>query len=332
MPSTGPDSRLHVAVGVITRSNGDVLLARRDPSRHQGDTWEFPGGKLEPGEDIRDGLRRELYEELGIELRSGRPLVRLPYNYPDRRVLLDVWLIDAFSGVPRGAEDQEIGWFARTSLGALEMPIANKAIVGMLTLPSLYLISNAAVSGMDTFLSRLPMALDAGASLIQLREPGMSEDDYKSLAIDVIRCCHVAGAQVLLNREPGLAKSLGADGVHLNSHMLMSLNARPLSPEYLVGASCHSLEELRHATRIDTDFVVLSPVNATRSHPNAEPLGWKKFYEFCAETPLPVFALGGMQPQDIVVAREHGAQGLAMISGIWDAPDIGDAVRASLVS
>ncbi|CAG0995784.1 partial ADP-ribose pyrophosphatase, partial [Gammaproteobacteria bacterium] len=80
-------SVLHVAVGVIRNGSGEVLVARRHERLHQGGLWEFPGGKVEPGETVEDALRRELREELSIGVESARPLIKIAHDYGDKRVL-----------------------------------------------------------------------------------------------------------------------------------------------------------------------------------------------------------------------------------------------------
>ncbi|MEN3157609.1 8-oxo-dGTP diphosphatase MutT [Alkalimonas sp. NCh-2] len=133
MPGTatkkGPGAPfLHVAVGVITRQ-GRVLLSHRASHQHQGDKWEFPGGKLEPGESTLAALKRELFEELSIELHQAKPLMEVHHQYPERDVLLDIWLVESFSGEPKGMEGQQVAWFAVSELAALRFPDANLPIV-----------------------------------------------------------------------------------------------------------------------------------------------------------------------------------------------------------
>jgi 8-oxo-dGTP diphosphatase len=110
----------------------------------------------------------------------------------------------------------------------------------------------------------------------------------------------------------------------------MASATRPLDIEQWVAASCHSAPELEHAARIGVDFAVLSPVAATVSHPGAQPLGWGRFRELVAAVPFPVYALGGMQLPDLATARAHGAQGIALMRGIWDAPEAERLVRECL--
>ena len=91
---------VHVAVGVLFNACGEVLITRRPDHLHQGGLWEFPGGKVEPGEQVRTALERELKEELGVEVLDARPLIRIHHVYDDRQVLLDVWRIKDYAGQP----------------------------------------------------------------------------------------------------------------------------------------------------------------------------------------------------------------------------------------
>jgi 8-oxo-dGTP diphosphatase len=135
MPNTVPDKsstprkRVHVAVGVISDGGTRILVARRAQDAHQGGLWEFPGGKVEPGESVQDALRRELLEELAIEVRHCEPLLAIEHDYVDKSVLLDVWWIDAFDGEPEGREGQPLRWADVGELRGLEFPAANVPII-----------------------------------------------------------------------------------------------------------------------------------------------------------------------------------------------------------
>jgi thiamine monophosphate synthase len=84
-----------------------------------------------------------------------------------------------------------------------------------------------------------------------------------------------------------------------------------------LSASCHDAQELQQAENLGLDFVVLSPVLPTRSHPDAEVLGWQKFSQLCEQISLPVYALGGMSTELMPKSWMHGAQGIAGIRGLW---------------
>ncbi len=327
MPSTAAEPAVHVVVGVVLVGE-DVLVAQRPVSSHQGGKWEFPGGKLRGGESVQQALRRELEEELGIQVRSAAPLIQVHHSYADRDVFLDVWRVVEFGGTPEGREGQAIAWVRRDELTRIDHPAANRPIVQALRLPALYLISDADRLGVPAFMERLERALTAGARLLQVREPHMSERDYRAFAREAVELCHRHEARVLLNAEPAWVTDCGADGVHLNARRLRELGSRPLGPEHWIAASTHDAEELALASRAQVDFVVLSPVLPTRSHPRAMPLGWQSFRELTARTNLPVYALGGMRATHLAQARQAGAQGLAMMRAIWEANHVERAVAA----
>lgn len=121
--------RLHVAVGVIRNPRGEILISRRPPDVHQGGLWEFPGGKVEPGESVIQALERELLEELGIRIASCRALLEVAHDYLDKAVLLDVWLVESFRGEPAGREGQALAWCLPERLHRYRFPAANTAIV-----------------------------------------------------------------------------------------------------------------------------------------------------------------------------------------------------------
>jgi 8-oxo-dGTP diphosphatase len=324
-PNTEADALLRVAVGLLMDGN-KVFITRRAPGSHQGGKWEFPGGKIEPGENTFSALRRELREEVGIDLIAAQPYLMVRHVYYDRDVLLDVWRVTEYQGIPQGQERQEAKWIHCHDLAGYEFPDADQAILERITLPSLYLITDSKQFGSDAFLSRLELALIAGARLVQLREPQLSSRDYKAMARETAEMCHRHGAKLLINAQPDWVSECGADGVHLNSRRLRAGQNRPLGGDYWVAASCHDIDELTQAAQLGVDFVVLGPVAPTTSHPQAQPLGWKSFSQLCASAKLPVYALGGMRAQDLWQARQAGAVGLAMISGIWRADSIEQTV------
>lgn len=322
------DPMLQVAAAAVCDGDGRVLIARRPPQVHQGDLWEFPGGKIEPGEDARQALARELHEELGIELRQARPLIRVSHHYPDRSVLLDVWRVDGFdgelasgAGPMRGKEGQPLAWVTPDALDDYAFPAANLPIVRALQLPDYYLITPAPGDDIDGFLAQLERRLRDGIRLVQLRAKSLSRDDYRALAERCVALCDRYGAALMLNGDPALVAEVGARGVNLDSGRLDGLGERPLPADRWVSASCHSIEQLERARALGADFVMLSPVAATASHPDVEPLGWARFRALTDQAGCPVFALGGMSPSDLEQAWAHGAQGVAAIRALWEPAD-----------
>lgn len=316
-----PDSADHkppidVAAAVLTDPTGRVLLACRPPHAAWAGHWEFPGGKFEPGEDGRACLARELHEELGIDVETVFPWITVVYAYPERTVRLHFFRVTRWRGEPHGREGHVLSWQRPEAVRVAPLLPANAPILARLTLPSLYAITQAERHGVDAFLPRLDAALARGVRLIQVREKDLPPERLAAFAGEVVARAHARGARVLVNGDIGLALSVGADGVHLTARQLATLDARP--PLALCAASCHDRRELERATVLDCDFVVLSPVLPTASHPEAKGLGWDAFARLVANYPLPVYALGGMKRELLETAMSHGAHGIAMLSGVWE--------------
>lgn len=310
--------QLAVAAAVIRGADGRILLAKRADHLHQGGLWEFPGGKLEAGETPRQALDRELKEELGIEVTSARPLLEVRHHYPEHSVLLHVFEVSAFNGQPHGAEGQPLAWVTPAQLVDYEFPAANGPIVQAARLPDQYLITPDDLSP-DELYAGIRRALARGVGLIQLRAPNMYDPQYRELAADVQGLC-AGRAQLMLKGPLEWLGDFTAAGWHLTTKQLRDYAkaGRPFPKQRWLAASCHNAEELALAEQMGVDFVTLSPLQTTATHPEAEPLGWQ-----VAETLLrgfnhPVFLLGGLTPQDKSRAHVIGAQGVAGIRAFWE--------------
>jgi 8-oxo-dGTP diphosphatase len=119
----------HVAVGIVFDQANKVLIALRPDDKQEGGFWEFPGGKIEPGETVEEALKRELLEEVGITLQQASFLIQHEYSYQNRRVALDVWTIKQFSGKAYGKEGQRIAWVTLEELKKLPVLSANHTII-----------------------------------------------------------------------------------------------------------------------------------------------------------------------------------------------------------
>ena len=308
---------VHVVAGVVVNDDQEILLARRPAHAHQGGLWEFPGGKVEHNETPLLALCRELHEEVGIDVVRARPFIQVEHSYPDKRVLLDVHRVLAYGGRAHGREGQPIRWVNRADISGYEFPAANLPIVTAVRLPEQYLITGV-YSGPADFRLRLERALDAGVRLIQLRAKALPETELCRLAREALSLCHARGATLLVNAGTEVVTASGADGLHLSSRQLMQCTARPLPRDAWVGASVHNAHELEHAHAIGVDFVVIAPVLPTTSHPGATTLGWDGFAKLARRARVPAYALGGLGPAALNTTFEHGGQGIAAISALWD--------------
>ncbi|MED5611717.1 MULTISPECIES: Nudix family hydrolase [Pseudomonas] len=309
--------RIHVAAAVIRGADGRVLIARRPDDKHQGGLWEFPGGKVEEGEPVQAALARELEEELGIRVERARPLIRVAHDYPDKQVLLDVWEVSGFSGEPHGAEGQPLAWVALRELPDYEFPAANRPIVHAARLPERYLITPDGLEPQEV-LQGIRAAVAGGVRLIQLRAPNMYSPEYRDMAVDAVGLC-AGKAQLMLKGPLEWLGDFPSAGWHLTAEQLRKYapNGRPFPDDRLLAASCHGAEELTLASAMGVDFVTLSPVQPTQSHPGEPALGWDAAQQLVEGFNQPVFLLGGLGPQDLERAWQAGAQGVAGIRAFW---------------
>jgi len=316
---TAEASPTEVAVGVLIRPDGSFLIAQRPAGKPMAGYWEFPGGKLEPGESVFDALKREFVEELGIVIHEAWPWMQRVFVYPHATVRLHFWRVYGWVGEPQSLEGQQTCWQAIETLsdprsvgpwlpGAL--PLRR-----WLDLPEAYAISNVAEMGTASFLRRLETCLaNRSVRMLQLREPSLDRSTFSRLFAEVRALTEASGARLLVStRHAEFADR--ADGVHYTAADLMAATARPQAQ--WCGASCHDAAELARAGALGFDFAVLGPVLPTLSHPGAATLGWRGFQAAIAATTIPVYALGGLDRADAEPARRHGAHGIALMRSIW---------------
>lgn len=309
---------MHVMAGVMIDSLGRVLLAQRPPGKHLAGLWEFPGGKLEAGETPADGLVRELHEELGVEATVSEPLIRVPWHYGDRRLLLDARMVRAWRGEPASLDGQALQWCFPGTVDLDLLAPADRHILRALQLPVRYAITaDAPPSAQDEWQQRLRSAVAAGERMILLRFPQWPLSRVRALAASLLPEARAHGAQLLLSGDVDGALALGEGvGVQLKATQIGQWQERPLPSTQWIGASCHDADDLARALTI-ADFATLSPVAVTATHPDAPPLGWGTFTAWVDASPLPVYALGGMTMAQLEPARRAGGQGVAGIRGFW---------------
>jgi len=326
-PIPDPESpRIDVAAAVISDARGRILLARRTAGRDLAGLWEFPGGKREAGETVEAALVRELHEELGIVAAVGAPVIAVAQAYPHKRLRLDVRRVTQWQGRPRGKEGQALAWVPPAKLAAYPMPPADRPVVAALLQADRYLVTPAPDADDAAWLAAFDRALESGIRRVQLRLPEVEAGRRRRLVAAAVAQGRAAGAELLVNGDLELAREFGI-GLHLRAAQVREHAARPLPPGVPLAASCHDVDELRRAEALGCDFVVLGPVAVTATHPQAVAIGWHHFEAMREAVSLPIYAIGGLAPADLAVARAHGAQGIAAIRSLWGA---GQPAAASL--
>ncbi len=341
---------LHVVVAVIIK-NGHVLISKRAQHVHQGGLWEFPGGKVEADEGVSEALYREIKEELGINIQQTQPLISLEHHYPEKSIYLETFRVTVFDGIeydsdlnhgksPReqqGLEGQQVKWVPLEQLGNYSFPQANRAIIEALMLPQCYLITpDCGFENDDTnpFIRQFTSSTlnDKQGGLVQLRIKSLKGSALSEL---VQQLCHIAqknNTQILVNSSMCFGRDTAdlsetqshiinmAAGIHLTSshlHETFAEDYRQQFPDKIQSASCHCKADIERANDLKLNFIVISPVQQTASHPESKPLGWEAFKTLTSFAKMPVFALGGMTQKDIERAQENGAQGISAIRSLW---------------
>ena len=309
---------IEVAAAVMLRSDGqEFLLAQRPEGKVYAGYWEFPGGKVEPDETIRQALIRELQEELGITVTECSPWLTRQFTYPHATVRLHFWRVTAWEGeigITAPLEHAAVDW-QKCGKSATVSPIlpANDPILKALALPTSMAITMGEIEGIDRQIERLEKALNGGLRLIQLRDKGWPQTQRLRFAEVITRLAHQHGGLVLINDDEEIAKQVGADGIHISSSRLAECTTRP---EFTwVGASCHTAGEISRAGKLNLDYALLGSVLPTPSHPEVSGLGWSTFSQSISGNTLPVFALGGMKPGMLTEAQNQGAHGIALMRG-----------------
>lgn len=306
--------QLCIAIGVIENSQGQVLVAKRPAGVHLKGCWEFPGGKVESQESFKITLRRELAEEVGINIGATTKLIEFKHQYEDRHLHFQVYKVLDFIGEVHAKEAQQLKWVDRSELNTFNFPSANKAILDALAMPQQYMIADQEVFKSNIF-SAVQTQLKAGVLLIQYRASKTKKADYISIAKDLRDLCAQYDAMLVCNCDLAWVEDIKPHGIHLNSKRLADAHSqyKISSNEKYFSASCHTDVEVSMANQLGVRCILIGPVEYTQSHSQARSLGWNSFSQLCFQASMPVYALGGLMVSDIQNAIVHGAQGIAGI-------------------
>ncbi|NNH25880.1 NUDIX domain-containing protein [Acinetobacter terrestris] len=291
---------IHVAIAILLHQD-KVLVGWREAKQHQGNKHEFPGGKVEEGESPLAACRREIYEEVGIGLQDWHAFDVIRHEYDD--VIVNLHLFHAI--VPSALLNeiqQPWRWYSRDELLSLNFPKANQAMIKRLHWAHQIKISDR-LNALDALkLDQLMYWRVEGTQAQIIEISGLSVEKLSKLIVNIE-----------LYQQLNSIQQQAISAIHLKQSQVMALMQGDLITGKRYIAACHDLVSMKQAEKVGCDAILLSPVLATETHPEARALGWEQFKNFAAQVEIPVFALGGMQTGDLLTAQQQGAYGIAGI-------------------
>lgn len=309
---------VHVAIALLLY-RGKVLVGWRNADQHQGNKYEFPGGKIEAGETPVEACRREIFEEVGIGIQQWHAFDVIHHEYDDVEVFLH--LFHATVNEQYLDIQKPWTWYSRDQLLGLNFPKANLSIIQRLFWNHHIKISED--------LSELCRNQQSVVNANTLDESNLNEASAQPLfyyrtelltsAVEQVQQLNLHDlSRLIINVDiwtqlpESLQKAVAA--VHYKQQQVMDLQMGQLPLGVRCIAACHDVVSLQRAHQLGFDAVILSPVLPTATHPDAHTLGWEQFAQYAKSSDLPVFALGGLSPTDLSIAQQYGAYGIAGIS------------------
>lgn len=299
-----------VAIAILLQRQ-KVLLAWRDEHLHQGGRYEFAGGKIEQGETAEQACKREIMEEVGIELNDWLYFDEIVHEYDD--VIVHLHIYQAVVPVVLNSQiESRWQWVERSQLLNYEFPSANqKMIQRLMWQPYIKISAN---------LDDLLQLKDDDLLYWRVDLNHLSDDIFQQLEQFAVQQPHLL-ARCIINETLWKMCSEKIQSLfttlHLKHQQLLTMQAeqKVAGMRYLV--ACHDKESLQKAVQIGADAVLCSPIFQTATHPEQHTaLGWQTFAEWVKDYPLPVFALGGLQRDDLTIAQTYGAYGIAGVRGL----------------
>lgn len=291
---------IHVAIAIIFHQS-KVLVGWRNIDQHQGSKYEFPGGKVEQGESPEMACHREVLEETGLDISTWHRFDCIQHDYDDIQVNLHLFHT-YLSAMDFSIIQAPWAWYSRPQLQHLNFPAANVGIIERLVWPHVLKISEY-LDQLQSLPENILMYWRVGhdetylAQLLQLTPIQLSQ---LIINIDLWR---------LLPEQQ--QKQISA--VHFKQHQLLLLEKGQLPLGIRCIAACHDTVSVEHAHQVGFDAVLLSPVLTTATHLGADVLGWDQFKDIAKCAEIPIFALGGLKPQDLIHAKQYHAYGVAGI-------------------
>jgi 8-oxo-dGTP diphosphatase len=292
---------VQVAVGVLVRSDGAVLLADRPPGKPYAGYWEFPGGKIEPGESVDQALRRELQEELGVVIGPSFPWTVMEYDYPHAYVRLHFRRTFEWQGTPHPVEGQRLLFFLPGQVPPQPLLPAAVPALRWAALPTSILRSAGTATSASQSLDWVRAVLERGARRILWHEPNIAEAERDAAASECRVLAREYGADVFVDSRSTRLAHLPC---YLSAHALRALRTKPDSAA--IAAGIHTARDIEIANRLGCEFTVLE------GEPGEDGAVFEKLTELAVDAGQPVYVPLTPSPGNLLRAMHAGAHGLVM--------------------
>ncbi|MEM7304319.1 MAG: 8-oxo-dGTP diphosphatase MutT, partial [Pseudomonadota bacterium] len=257
-------SRQKIVIAVVKNEVEKILVSRRKEDVDFPGFMEFPGGKVEAGESFKQALRRELYEEIGLQLGISHRLIEFNYKYDDSNIEFQVFFVSADTNKVIAKEAQELLWVNQHELNQLNFPPANRTIIDSINLPQAYMVADYSVFG-ESIVDDVKKNIESGISQIQFRGPSLDKQAYISIANTLSELCRKHNTRLIVNCDPTWSVDIKADNFHLNSPRLRHAyqNGIDLAKHKIFSASCHNEEEIEFANSLGVRAILIGPIQFT---------------------------------------------------------------------
>jgi 8-oxo-dGTP diphosphatase len=302
---------VRVSAGILIKNN-KILLTQRLKTQPYPYFWEFPGGKKKDRESYFSCLKRELHEEIGINVKDAKKWIQRQYVRDGINIKIIFYIVHSWSGKISAKEVNDYRWIdPKTNDSILKKILPkNKYLLKALRLPPFYLISN-----FDELRYKIKKINLSEKVFLQIREKELKKHDVEF----IYESLRDKDKLTLIQNFDNKTQLKNVKNIHLPSKYLKKEAIKKIKNKYkLIGASVHNLKELRLAESLGVDYILVGPVLKTKSHDKAKPIGWSKFNEIANESDTPVYALGGMCFEHLASALRNGAVGISSKSKLWD--------------
>ena len=195
----------------------------------------------------------------------------------------------------------------------------------------IYLVTDEKACLGKDFYTCIEEAIKGGVKIVQLREKNISTKDFYEKALKVKEICENYGALFIINDRLDIAQAVGADGVHLGQSDMPIEKAREiLKDKFLIGATARNVEEAKRAELLGADYIGSGAIFGTSTKDNAKKLEMGELKKIVTSVKIPVFAIGGINIDNVSILKNKGLQGICAVSGILSEKDCKKAVDIML--